>query len=119
MSQEKLVEQVQQLRNALGEIEKPLAGGDVPLAVLEDFKMAIDHTRMTLWAIFSTPQTDPYEATATIVRLRQKRTVEMCRQIILDINSSEITVESSELKPLHAALQDTLDRIERLYHPRV
>lgn len=115
MSNEKLVEQVRQLKAALEEIEKRLAGGGVPVAVLEDFKMAVDHTRMTVWAILSSAQSDQYEVTSQVARFRLKRGVEMFRAVIADIDTNEITVDSPELQQFSVVLKDTLARIERLY----
>lgn len=115
MKQEKLVDQIRQLKRALEEIEKRLTEGTVPFPVLEDFKAAIDHIRMTVWAILSTPQANQYELASSIVRFRLKRSTQMCQQIVMDINSSEITVDSPELQEFHAALKNTLERIDRLY----
>lgn len=115
MSNEKLVEQVRQLKTALEEIEKRLGGGDVPVAVLEDFKMAVDHTRMTVWALLSAADTDQYEIASQVARFRLKRGVDMFRAVIADIDTNEITVDSPELQQFFAVLKDVLARIERLY----
>lgn len=110
-----MVEQIQQLKKALEEIEKRLEGSDVPQAVLEDFKMAVDHTRMTVWALLSTPKGDQYEVASAIARFRIKRTVDMCRQIVADIDTNEVTIDSPELKDFHTHLKGTLERVDRLY----
>lgn len=115
MDKDKIIEQVQQLKQALEDIEKRLGESEVPLAVLEDFKMAVDHTRMTVWAILSTAQTDLYEVAASIVRFRLKRMAEMCRQTISDIDTNEITVDSAELAAFFTALKEAHERINRLY----
>ncbi len=70
---------------------------------------------MTVWALLSTPQTDPSEISATVIRARMNRTEDMCRQIAQDIDSHDLTIESQELKQLHATLRSTLSRIDRLY----
>ena len=115
MSSEKLVEQVHQLKAALEEIEKKLVGGgEVPVAVLEDFKMAVDHTRMTVWALLSA-ETDQYEITSQVARFRLKRGVDMFRAVIADIDTNEITVDFPELQQFYTILKDVLARIERLY----
>lgn len=112
---QKLGEQVQQLKQALEEIEKRLAGDEVPVAVLEDFKSAVDHIRTTVWALMSSPQGNQYEVAPHIARLRLQRAAGMFRQISSDIDTSEITVDSPELKEFHTSLKGLLDRIERLY----
>lgn len=116
MSSEKLVEQVHQLKAALEEIEKRLSGGsEVPVAVLEDFKMAVDHTRMTVWALLSAADTDEYEVASQVARFRLKRGVDMFRAVIADIDSNEVTIDSPELQQFFAILKDVVARIERLY----
>lgn len=115
MSTESFIEQVRKLKASLEELEKRLAGADVPLAVLEDFKMAVDHIRMTVWALLSAEKTDLYEAAASVARFRLKRTVEMSRSILLDINAGNLTIDMAELQQFHAFLKDTLERIDRLY----
>jgi len=114
MGSEQLSEQVHKLKASLQEMEKIFTGGNVPVAVLEDFKMAVDHIRMNVWAVLSNPTRDQYEVANTIVRFRLKRAVEMLRQILMDIDSSEITLDMPELLQFHATLKDTLDRMSRL-----
>lgn len=115
MNKEKIVEQVQQLKQALIEIEKRLSESDVPVAVLEDFKMAVDHTRMTVWALLSSSPDAQYELSEQIARFRVKRAAEMFSHIRSDIDTNELTIESPELQEFYAALKETLERVERLY----
>lgn len=115
MDTQAMIEQVRKLKTALEALEKRLTAAEVPLPVLEDFKMAIDHTRMTTWAILTAPQSNDGDLSAAIVRSRLKRAMEMARQIVLDINAGELTIDSPELQQCHTTLRDTLGRIERLY----
>lgn len=114
MSGEQLTEQLEKLKSSLHDMEKILTTGTVPVLVLEDFKIAVDHIRMNVWAVLSNPSQDQYEVAETIVRFRLKRAVEMLRQIIMDVDSSEITLDMPELLQFHAALKDALDRFNRL-----
>jgi hypothetical protein len=115
MSQDQLLEQVKRLRSELEEVEYRLRHNDIPVPVLEDFKSAIDHIRLTLWGILQSSGPDRYEAAATIIRLRIRRADDICKQIVADIEALEITVDSSELKQLHDTLSGTLNRINQLY----
>ena len=115
MSTETLIEQVRQLKNALVEIDKPLATRDLPPVVLEDFKMAVDHTRLTVWAVLSAGQVD--QIGPAIIRFRLKRAAEMCQQIKLDIEAGQIGADSSDLKTFQDTLKSTNDRIDQLYRP--
>ena len=116
MSNEALIRQVQKLKISLQEIEEQLTQGtEVPMAVLSDFKMAVDHTRMTVWAILSTRETDQFEVTAAVARFRLKRCEEMCQNIVSDINSNELTIDAPELQQFYRVAQETVARIDRLY----
>ncbi len=115
MDKEKIVEQVQQLKQALVEIEQRLSASEVPVAVLEDFKMAVDHTRMTVWALLSSNPSAQYEVSEQLARFRVKRANEMFKHIRSDIDTSELTIDSPELQEFYGALKETAERVERLY----
>ncbi|MCI0404287.1 MAG: hypothetical protein L0212_12345 [Acidobacteria bacterium] len=115
MSQDQLLDQVKRLRAELEEVEYRLRHNDIPLPVLEEFKSAIDHVRLTLWGILQSSGPDRYEAAAAIIRFRMKRAEDICRQVVSDIDALEITVDSPELKSLNDALGGTLSRIHQLY----
>ncbi len=115
MSQDQLLEQVKRLRTELEEVEYRLGRNDIPLPVLEDFKSAIDHIRLTLWGILQSSGPDRYEAAAAIVRFRLRRADDICKQIVADIDALEVTVDSPELKQLHETLGATVNRIHQLY----
>lgn len=115
MDLEKVIEQIELLKKALEEIEKRLGQSEVPRAVLEDFKMAVDHTRMTVWALLSSADADEYEVASQIVRFRVKRAAEMFKCIRSDIDTSELTVDAPELQEFYSELKSTLDRLERLF----
>jgi DNA repair ATPase RecN len=110
-----LAEQVKQLKQTFEDFQNELPKGEFPRALLEEFQTAVDHVRMTVWALLSAPQTDPSELSATVIRARMNRTEDMCRQIAQDIDSHDLSIESLELKQLHATLRSTLSRIDRLY----
>lgn len=113
MHQKALSAHIQQLKKELQEIEQAVDGETLPLPVLESLKDAVDNVRTTLWATMSSH--DPYEAGSAIAEMRMKRTIEMCRRIMLDIDSHEITLASPYLRALKNVLGDTAERVQRLY----
>lgn len=115
MSQNELLEQIHRLKAELEDAEFRLRQNDIPLLVLEDFKSAIDHIRLTVWGILQASGTARYEAAATIIRFRMRRADDICQQIISNIDAQDITVESPELKKLHETLTATVNRIHQLY----
>ncbi len=50
-----LAEQVKQLKQAFADLENEVPSGDFPRALLEDFQSAVDHVRMTVWALLAAP----------------------------------------------------------------
>lgn len=115
MSQNELLQQIHRLQTELEDVEFRLRQNDIPVLVLEDFKSAIDHVRLTVWGVLQASGSDRYEAAATIVRFRMRRADDLCQQIISNIDAQDITVESPELKKLHETLNATANRINQLY----
>jgi len=85
------------------------------MGVLEDLKGAVDHLRTTLWAAMSAGSDDPDALNAKLVSLRLQRAAEICRQIRLDIDASEVAIDSPDLPKLSEALSLTASRVDRLY----
>lgn len=110
-----LAEQVNELGLALQGIERELSSGQVPVPVLEDFRTAVDHTRMTLWAVITAADAGELSViTAAIVRYRLGRIIEMCRRSMSDMDSGALTLDTPELPVLRAILEQTLARIDQL-----
>lgn len=114
MQQRALLMQIEQLKKQLQELETAVEGEEVPVTALEGLKEAVDNVRTTLWATMST-HADPFEIGSALAELRIKRTTEMCRRIMLDIDASEITLDAPGLLALRNVLNDTADRVQRLY----
>ena len=113
MHQRALLEQVHVLRAQLEQIDQRLQSEPLPNAVLEDFKGAVDHLRSTLWALMS--EGGPDSVTSKLVTFRLIRAAEICRQVQLDIDASEVGINSPELPKLREALRLATERVERLY----
>ena len=115
MSEQTLAEQVEELGLALQHIERELGPGQVPRNVLEDFRAAIDHARMTLWAVITTARSEQQGVVATtIARYRLTRTVQMMNQTLKDIAAGRINASTSELAPYRQALQQTVEHLGQL-----
>ena len=113
MQQCSLAEQVQQLKAQLEQIDNKLQTEPLPIVALEDLKNAVDHLRSTLWALMT--DESPDAVTSKLITFRLVRATEICRQVQLDIDASEIGIDSPHLPKLREALRLTTDRVERLY----
>lgn len=111
---EQLLEQVNNLKAELLEVESRLRA-DIAAPVLDDFKSAIDHVRLSLLAISHSSGEERFEAAAAIVRSRLERAGDICKQIVSNIEARDIPADSPELKQLHETLSATVSRIHQLY----
>lgn len=111
---DQLLEQVHHLKAELAKVEGPLRAG-IPAPVLDDFKSAIDHVRLSLLAISHASGEERYEAAAAIIRSRLERAGSLCRQIVADIDARGIPADSPELQQLQETLSATVARIHQLY----
>ena len=87
----------------------------MPVALLEDLKGAVDHLRTTLWAVISASADDADALASKLISLRLQRAAEICRQIRLDADAGELSIDCAELPKLREALHLTVTRVERLY----
>ncbi len=106
-----LADRVRKLKTSLEEIEKQLTEVDVPRDALEDFKTAVDQTRMTVWGILSTPDTN---LRSLMAQFRIKHTIDMCQRIIVDVVSG-LPIDPVQLSRFRATLEDTLARLRQSY----
>lgn len=113
MDNKTLLEEVSKLRKALDDIESRLAAGNVPLPAVEDFKMAVDHIRITLWAMLTTPKEQEFEVSAVIAKFRLKRAEDICKQVSIDIDSNDLTIDSPELQQFYTVLKNLYGRLDR------
>lgn len=90
----------------LAAVERDVLELDAPLALLEEFKLALDHTRTNIWALFSAA--DPGARRRVATHFRLKRMVAMSRQVLADLKEGTITPASPDFLELRAAL-DHLD----------
>lgn len=114
MEGEKLAKEVRQLKASLTEIEQRLSGTNVPHAVLEDFKAAVDHLRLSLWALLSASEEERGPRTGTLLaRFRLRRAEELLHQIAQDIGIGEIQSHMPEVPKFFEALKQTLEATKR------
>ena len=106
-----MVDRMKKLKLSLEEIEKQLQHVQIPREALEDFKTAVDQTRMTVWGILSTPDTDLLKLMA---HFRIKHTIEMCNRIVVDI-ASGLALDPNQVQKFRGTLEDTLSQLRKAY----
>ncbi len=102
---------------ALDEIERELVAGGLARDGLEHFKMAVDHVRLSVWALLNAGQvdeaSDPSETERVIARYRLNRVEGICRKVLMDIENGVITPDSPELERFRTTVQDTIEQVDR------
>ena len=102
---------------ALEEIERELVAGGMAREGLEHFKMAVDHVRLSVWALLNAGQvdeaSDPSETERVIARYRLNRVEGICRKVLMDIENGVIMPDSPELERFRTTVQDTIEQVDR------
>lgn len=112
MTEGQLGKRLAEIKTSLLEVEQSLAEGETPRRGLEDFKMAVDHIRLSIWAILTAAQSEDYPG--VVARFRLGRAVEICQHVIADIDAGVITPGFPELERFRGAIEETQERIARL-----
>jgi glyoxylate carboligase len=109
-----------EVKKALEEIEQELAVSESGMAALEDFKMAVDHVRLSVWAILSAEQPKeirglpPSDARELIAQFRVSRVIEICHHLMKDIDSGLTSASSLEISRLRSTLEEAHERVAAL-----
>ena len=108
---EEMLDRMKKLKLSLEEIERQLQHVQIPHEALEDFKTAVDQTRMTVWGILSTPDTNLLKLMA---HFRIKHTIEMCKRIMVDV-AGGLALDPNQVQKFRATLEDTLSQLRKAY----
>ncbi len=107
-----LGQRLYEVKGALEAIEQELAAGSIPPEGLEDFKMVVDHVRISVWAIITAEQgLGSPEMKQIIARFRLHRGEDICRAALSDIEAGVIPADSPELERFYSMLQQTTDGV--------
>lgn len=99
------------LRAGLQAVEARLGRGDIPRQGLEDVKSAVDEMRLRLWAVLSASSSGDLEG--TLVRLRLRRAVEICRTALRDLENDPLGAHQRELRELREVTAQVAERAGR------
>ncbi len=112
-----LGQRLYEVKGALEAIEQELAAGSIPPEGLEDFKMVVDHIRLSVWATIAAERSQEYqergapETKQIIARFRLHRGEDICRAALSDIEAGVIPADSPELERFYSTLQQTTDQV--------
>lgn len=112
MSQPSFANQVATFNVILEAIETRVAGGEVPLEAVADFKSSVDDLRLRLWSVLGTGSVNDYRAFQERFRLRRAK--EICRGLEDDLQAGALSPRHEELRPLGQAAGSLAGRIQAL-----
>jgi len=110
MAEPNFAEQMATLNSTLGAIEVRLALGRAPVEGLEDFKSALDDTRLRLWGLLSAAGGSDSRGFQELFRIR--RATEMCRGLGDDLQAGSVSGRHRELASLRQAATELAEKIE-------
>ncbi len=108
------------LSNEIREIEEAMKSGDVDPRVLCQFRDSVDHARFTAWAVQQwiekqTNNQDAYSVLPLLIRERMRRALQICDELALDIEASEIEPATEGLEALYKGVERLHARLERFF----
>jgi hypothetical protein len=114
MHHEPLSQRLSLVKHALAEVEAELVEADVCPDGLEDFKSALDHIRLSTWAVLTAVEAKNFQHSVVLARFRIARLMDMCRSIRSDIAGGLLTSSMPEYQSFCTALDDTREHLAHL-----
>jgi len=120
VEQDALSNRLQAFAEQLRELESHLVKSTVDARMLREFRNALDHARQTAWAVeqFLTLQQqkrDPFQVLSLITLQRIHSTIQLCRELITDIEATEVTFQTEGLIELHDSVRALLGHLDRMF----
>jgi hypothetical protein len=105
---------------ALHELEKSVQSGDLDARVVGELRNAIDHIRYTALAVqdwYGAQQHsgDPYAVLSTLAARRVRRAAQLAKDLTLDLQNVDVTVETEGMGDLYEAVNDLHRHLQRLF----
>ena len=105
----------------LRELEQLVKSGDFDSRVLSEFRSAVDFIRTTAWAVQQwvgqqeKTDGDPYSVLPILAAERVRRTSQLVRDLSLDLQAAEVSIDSEGLAQLFEAVDDLHRRLAVLF----
>lgn len=111
---------LKKLSEGLRQLEEDLQPGAIDMRVLSDFRAAVDHIRLTAWAVqewaeLEGKREDPYSILPLLTRERVRRATSMNHELATDLAAMELSLDSEGLDELFRAVEELYERLARLY----
>jgi hypothetical protein len=107
----------------LQKLENAIRSGGMDLRVLREFRDAVDYVRKTAWALQELQERQAHQRdTATVRSLlteeRVRRGAQLCKALASDLDSHEVTGETTGAADLFQAIRGLYQRLAALFKIR-
>jgi len=102
------------------ELEQRIQPSDIDSSMLRDFRGAVDHIRTTVWAVQQWIElrdrgSDLYPTLPVLARERVRRTTQLSKDLDLDLQTAEISIETEGLGDQFQAVDGLHRRLAPLF----
>ncbi len=113
-------ERLKAATNELQKLEQLVVSGDCAPRVLSEFRGAVDSIRQTAWAVqqwteLQSQNRDPYTVLGLLSEERVRRATQLSRDLRIDLESLELSVETEGLDKLFLATKGLCERLAPLF----
>jgi hypothetical protein len=107
----------------LKDLEQLIRTASVDPRVLHEFRESVDHVRTTAWAIqqwieLGEHHKDQYSVLPMLTLERVKRAAQLTHDLALDLDSTDVSIETPGLEGLFGAVRGLYTRLSPLFKPQ-
>lgn len=118
-----LLERLERSKKDLEELDEAIRGGDIDPRVLREFRDAVDHIRLTAWAVQQwiekqAQKGDVYSVLPLLAAERLRRATQLNHNLTGDLDAAEITIETEGLEQLQKSVEGLHNRLAPLFKKR-
>ncbi len=110
-----ITSRLQAATSELQELGELVKSGELDSRVLSEFRNAVDHIRGTAWAVQQwvglKESGDPYAVLPKLSAERVRRATQLTNDLVLDLQSGDVGVETEGLAQLFSAVDDLHRRL--------
>ena len=116
-----LTDRLSAATSELHALEELVKSGDLDARVLHEFRNAVDHIRNTSWAVqqwvgATDRSADPYTLLPKLSAARVLRGTQLAHDLSLDLQTSEVGVETEGIRELFLAIDDLNRRLATIFN---
>ena len=114
-----ITKRLEDVTTELTKLKEAIHTGDLDARVLREFRWAVDHIRLSAWAVArwieeEKERGDPYRILPFLVAERVRRATSLANDLAADLSAHEVSVETPGLTELFAATQRLLESLKPL-----